>query len=467
MVESEAALDLEEKGEMAALQPNVKARVAAQKKAMRAQVPDKSEDGQEALLGVDWTAHDGVNEVSVATTLDAALNPEERPFVSQNLSVVVARALNLCKAEWPDVLKSIFVKSCVIITQRNLCAIQTDAAPEGEVIISKFVPKVDVKWGNADKIKAVVAEAVRQTWAAPILSAMVACMQTFYSTNHHITMSNNMVNGYIGKVHRMYFKDIPANAFVSAFHIIGHALSFRSFLRHYGFDGVIQSSDVARPDWPSVGKEHTMRMKSAPAGLARLAVCVAIIRECRDMDVYALVPDSPEFAEADAFLSVVHENSARYAVWSRYVTGRPPLESPYPSARMHQVCSILAHTALKGRTISNAPCLMREDAVSSDQLFAAISGYMLAYAKSMRAMSETKVELKLYEHSLDRVDFSRVAIEASKKEENNVAAIAESIRAAVRAMLVTQKKEAETAEKRHDDVTSVTHSSTSSSSAPM
>lgn len=334
--------------------------------------------------GVNWELHDGVDEIGVSIGVDQSLKPEEMPFVGPGIVIAASRAWNICKADWDDEIKAMFIKACVLVSERNLAGVTKAGRAEGEVIITTKAPKLRDYAAQKDVFKKVMIMSSDSKFAHPLLCMMTAMMISMYSMNHHIVSRDGKIIGYPGKIFNMYFAHLKVEPFVSAMHIVSHACSFKSWLNAAGYPGVIHGEYLLKADWPKMGNEFSMRAGIVPTGTAKLNVCWTVYQNIANEPASAVVPVPSDLAEMSAYMGAIAQAPLRFGIWSMYVTGQPQVKLPVPNDSTLRNMACAAYTILAGRSIAKAACLPKVTEVEKSSLFVAIQAQMFLIARAYR-----------------------------------------------------------------------------------
>lgn len=140
---------------------------------------------------------------------------------------------------------------------------------------------------------------------------------------HHVGTGQHDSGGFIKKVLKSQFPETDPNMLLSFAHRLGHWASTRSVLHQLGLGGIIAPIPIFDAAARLVPTDDVkLRLHSAPAGTARLAVSYALATRMFKHPLCIMCPDYENYNALPAAYKKVIKSPAAYHTGAKYLTGK-------------------------------------------------------------------------------------------------------------------------------------------------
>lgn len=220
-----------------------------------------------------------------------------------------------------------------------------------------------------------------------IATLLVSTKVNFWAMNHH-TGQGTFV-GFAKKVATLFFSE-EADDFKNALWAVGHTCSTRGVLSGMGIEDVDTNTLSLPFSWPTVTRDIQVRLEAPPAGTARTAVCLAILRKAA-RTVYSVA--LPAIADTDAMLDLegaYTANPVRYHVGGGFLTGAvvPDYEDPDDETLVQ--CAAFIHAYQPSGTLAGNKSLPPRSAVQTESVYTTIIAMKAALATRTYTSDEVR-----------------------------------------------------------------------------
>jgi len=210
------------------------------------------------------------------------------------------------------------------------------------------------------------------------LTLLTATKVNWWQQNHHVGQGG--FQGYAHKVVHALFGDaaVKDDTVYQNVWKLGHWADTVGILGKLGVEGL--GNGFA--SFPAAADDVKLRVKSYPAGTAKVGICVAIVRRAVNGIFSGALPVPPGLAELADMSANIMNNPVAFHVGASFLRRGTGRQSADIDEDLIAWCSAYVHALAKSSTISKAKGLLSVDEIKDHVVYKAITNIQVSLLKS-------------------------------------------------------------------------------------